>query len=124
MRTAPAGLVPALIGAATAGLWIRLGLYGLGLPIGLLTLIPSALLGVRYARERRAVDLGVLLGSLAAIWMAFEAWTWLNAATDPGVVIPDWTPIPLAAAVVLVLVAGGLVAVGLSTRSGSGCSQT
>lgn len=117
MRTAPPGLVPALIGAATAGLWIRLGLYGFGLPIGLLTLIPSALLGVRYARERGVVDLGMLLGSFAAVWTAFEAWTWFNAATDPGVVVPDWTPIPFAAAIVLLLLAGGLAAVGLSTRS-------
>jgi hypothetical protein len=97
------------IGLATAWVWIRLGLYGFGLPAGLPTLIPLALLGLLYVQRRRTADLGVLLGAFAGVWAAFEAWRWLNAASDPAVSIPGWTPLPLAAAVALLLVAGALV---------------
>lgn len=121
----PRGVVTALVGAATAWLWIRLGLYGFGLPVGFATLIPLALLGVLHARQRRTVHLGVLLGSFAAVWTAFEGWTWLNGATDPAVSIPDWTPIPLAAAVALLFTAGAVVVAELSKpdRSGRGLSK-
>lgn len=87
--------VVTLIGLATAWLWIRLGLYGFGLPIGLAALMPLAMLGVLYVRTRRIGDLGLLLGVFAAAWTAFEAWRWLNAASDPAVSIPGWTPVPL-----------------------------
>lgn len=103
------------IGLAAAWLWIRVGLNGLGLPMGLVTLAPLAILGLLYARSRRIVDFGVLLGAFAVVWTAFEAWSWLNAAADPAVSIPGWTPIPLAAALIL-LVAAGAVAIGAASH--------
>lgn len=102
-------VVIAVIGGLTAWLWIRLGLYGFGLPVGFVTLVPLALLGAVYARGRRILDLGLLLGSFAFVWSAFEAWTWVSAASDPAVAIPDWTPVPLLVAVALLVVAGALV---------------
>lgn len=98
-------IVVSLIGIATAWLWIRLGLYGFGLPAGVAVVAPSLMLGVLYARARRIGDLGMLLGAFAAVWTAFETWTWLNATTDRAVSIPGWTPIPLAAAIALLVVA-------------------
>ncbi len=108
--------VVTLIGLATAWLWIRVGLYGFGLPVGLATLIPLATLGVLYHRTRRIGDLGVLLGVFAAAWMAFEAWTWLNAASDPAVFIPNWTPVPLVIASTLLLIAGAVIVEGSVQR--------
>ncbi len=105
-------LVVCAIGIATAWMWIRLGLYGFGLPVGILILAPAVLLGVGYVRTGRLGHLGVLLGAFAAAWAAFEAWTWLNAATDPAVSIPGWTPIPLATAVALLVVASAIVVAG------------
>ena len=97
------------LGLATAWVWLRLGLDGFGLPAGLATLIPLALLGLLYIRRRRTADLGVLLGAFAAAWVAFEAWRWLNAASDPAVSLPGWTPFPLAAAAALLFVAVAVV---------------
>ena len=109
MHRIPRVVVVSLIGVATAWLWIRLGLYGFGLPVGFTTLLPLAMLGVLYARTHRFGDLGVLLAACAAVWTAFETWTWLNAASDSAVSIPGWTPVPLAAAVALLVVAGAVV---------------
>lgn len=105
--------VIALIGVATAWLWIRLGLYGLGLPIGFAALIPLGVLGAWYTRSRQIVDVGVLVGAFALAWSAFEVWTWLNAAGDPAVSIPDWTPIPLAASVTLLLIGIAVTVAGM-----------
>lgn len=96
------------LGIISALIWIRLGLYGFGLPVGLLALLPVVLLVAFYLRAGRTVDLGVLLGAFAASWTAFELWTWVNAATDPAVSIPDWTPFALVAAVALLVVGVGV----------------
>ena len=105
------------MGLATAWLWIRLGLYGLGLPVGLAMLIPLVMLGLLYVYRRRTADLGVLVGAFAAAWTAFEAWRWLNAASDPAVSIPGWTPLPLAAGVALLAVAVAVVNWSITHRS-------
>ena len=81
----------------------------MGLPVGLAMLIPLVLLGLLYMYRRRTADLGVLFGAFAAGWAAFEAWRWLNAASDPAVSIPGWTPFPLAAAIALLIVAVAMV---------------
>ena len=109
MRGLPRVIVVSLIGITTAWLWIRLGLYGFGLPAGVAVVAPSLMLGVWYARTGRIGDLGVLLGAFAAAWTAFETWTWLNATTDPAVSIPGWTPIPLATAIALLIVAAAVM---------------
>jgi len=105
------------IGLATTWLWIRLGIYGLGLLVGLVVLLPLAMLGLLYAYRRRTADLGVLFGAFAAGWAAFEGWRWLNAASDPAVSIPGWTPFPLAAAVALFLIAVAVVIAASPQRS-------
>lgn len=102
-------IVVCAIGIATAWMWIRLGLYGFGPAVGVLVLAPAVLLGVGYVRTGRLGHFGGLLGAFAAAWAAFEAWTWLNAVTDPAVSIPGWTPIPLATAVALFVVASALL---------------
>lgn len=115
-----------LIGLATAWLWIRLGLYGFGLPVGVAALIPLATLGVLYLRTRRIGDLGVLLGVFAAVWTAFEAWTWLNAAFDPAMFIPGWTPVPLVITSTLLLIAGAVIVANRCIRepkAGSHCQR-
>ena len=94
-----------LIGLATAWIWIRLGLYGFGWPAAAATLAPLAILTGLYVRTNRLRDLGMLVGSFAAAWTSFEAWAWLNAASDPAVTIPGWTPLPLATAVALFVMA-------------------
>jgi hypothetical protein len=109
MRTIARLAVVTAIGLATAWVWIRFGLYGFGPPVGLAALIPLVTLGVLYARRSRGADLGVLLGAFAAVWTAFEAWRWLNGASDPAVSIPGWTPFPLAAAVALLVIAIAVV---------------
>jgi hypothetical protein len=116
MRTIARLAVVAAIGLAAAWVWIRLGLYGFGLPVGILTLTPLAMLGLLYARSHQLADLGLLLGTFAAAWTAFEAARWLNAASDPAVSIPGWTPIPLAASVALLILAVA-VAIGTSSQS-------
>ena len=116
MRGIARRAVVILIGAATAWIWIRLGLYGFGLPVGLATLIPLVILTGLYTRTDRPRELGVLLGSFAAPWAAFETWTWLNGGSDPAVSYLGWTPIPLAAAVALLIIAG---AVGVAAPSES-----
>ena len=104
MGTARRLAVVAAIGALAALIWIRLGLYGFGLPVGLVVLVPVVLLGWLYMRLRRVVDLGALLGAFGLSWAAFEGWVWLNAESDPAVSIPGWSPIPLATAVALLLI--------------------
>ena len=117
MRDTARRAVIVLVGAATAWIWIRLGLYGFGLPVGLAALVPLLALGVLYARTRRLSALGVLLGSFAVVWAAFETWAWLNAASDPAVSIPGWTPVPLATAIALLVVAGAVVIASSSQSS-------
>lgn len=116
MRAVVRLAVVTALGLATAWAWIRLGLYGFGLPVGLVALSPLAMLGALYARSHRLADVGVLLGTFAVAWTAFEAWRWLDAASDPAVSIPGWTPIPLAAAVALLVVAVA-VTTGASSHS-------
>ena len=119
MRAVARRVVIVLIGAATAWIWIRLGLYGFGLPVGLAALFPLVVLGVLYARTRRMGDAGVLLGSFALVWAAFETWTWLNDVLDPAVSIPGWTPVPLATAVASLVIAAAVVIASPSGRAGA-----
>ena len=115
MRDARTFGVVAAIGIASAWLWMRIGLYGFGLPAGLAVLLPLAVLAAIYMRWRRIARLGVLLGAFGATWAAFEAGAWLNAATDPAVSIPGWSPVPLGASVAFLVLAIALGVAG--TRS-------
>ena len=117
MRGKARHAVIALIGAATAWIWIRLGLYGFGLSGGLAALIPLVMLAVLYVRTRRLSDVGVLLASFGAVWTAFETGAWLNATSDPAVTIPHWTPAPLIAAVALLVVGLSVVVAASSERA-------
>lgn len=114
MDNAPRLAVVVVLGLISALIWIRVGLYGFGLPVGLVALLPVVLLLALYLRAGRTLDIGIFLGAFAGSWTAFEAWTWLNAARDPAVSIPDWTPFALAAAVVLLLVGVGVALLGSS----------
>lgn len=105
------------IGVLAALIWLRLGLYGFGLPRGLLALLPVFVAGRFYLRARQIRALGVLLEAFALTWVAFETWVWMNAATDPAVSIPGWSPLPLASAAVLLLVGVGLVGGAKESRS-------
>lgn len=102
------------IGALGAWLWIRLGLYGFGLPVGIVVALPVMYLAWRYLASGRHIDAGVVLGGFAGVWAIFELATWLNVALDPAVVIPGWSPIPLATAVGLLIVSVTIAAIGLS----------
>ncbi|HSK47584.1 MAG TPA: hypothetical protein VLA05_06220 [Coriobacteriia bacterium] len=104
------------IGALTAWLWIRLGLYGFGLAVGIVVAAPVVYLAWRYLRSGRRLDAGMVLGSFAAVWASFEAATWLNAASDPAVSIPGWSPVPLAAAVALLVVSVAIAASGFTAE--------
>ncbi|HEX7195640.1 MAG TPA: hypothetical protein VF364_02270 [Candidatus Limnocylindria bacterium] len=115
MREASTVAVVVAIGAAVAWVWIRLGLYGFGLPVGLVALTPLLALGVVYWRAGRVAHLGVLLIAFAGTWLVFETWTWLNAASDPAVSIPGWTPIPLATSVGLLLIGAAVTVAGSRT---------
>lgn len=106
--------VVAVLGLISALIWIRVGLYGLGLPVGLVALVPVALVIALYLRAGRALDVGIVLGAFAGSWTAFEAWRWLNAALDPAVSIPGWSPVPLVAATVLLVVGIGVALLGSS----------
>ena len=98
------------IGALAGALWIRLGLYGFGLPIGMVTLLPALFLLWHYLAARQLMSAAALVGSLAGVWATFEAGIWLNAASDRAVEIPGWSPVPLAVAVALVIVSLALAA--------------
>jgi len=67
-----------------------------------------------YVRLNRMLDAGVLVGSFAVVWVGFEALAWLNAVSDPAVVIPGWSPVPLATAVALLILSMALTASRLS----------
>lgn len=99
-----------LIGALAASLWVRLGLYGYGLPVGLVTALPVIYLAGRYLIARDLLAVAAVVGSFAVVWAIFEARTWLNAASDPAVEIPGWSPLPLAASVALVVMSLALAA--------------
>ena len=114
MDNAPRLAVVVALGLISALIWIRVGLYGFGLPVGLVALVPVGLLIVLYLRMGRTRDVGIFLGAFAGSWTAFETWTWVNAATDPSVSIPGWTPFPLVAAVVLLVVGVGVALLGSS----------
>lgn len=72
-------------------------------------MLPVVVIGLYYASRNRVRDLGVLVGLFGGTWSAFEIWSWLNARTDAAVSIPCWSPLPLAAAVAVLLVGRGLV---------------
>ena len=91
------------IGALAAWLWIRLGLYGFGLPMGAVVVLPVVYLAWRHEASGRHLEAGVVLGTFAAVWATFEVASWINAERDPAVVIPGWSPIPLASAAALLI---------------------
>lgn len=100
------------IGSLAAWLWIRLGLYGFGLAVGIVVVLPVLYLAWRYVRSERRLDAGRVLGSFAGVWATFEAARWLNAASDAAVSIPGWSPVPLATAVGLLIVSVAIAASG------------
>lgn len=100
------------IGGLAAWLWIRLGLYGFGLAVGLVAALPVLYLAWRYLAPGRRLDAGLVLGSFAGVWASFETARWLNAERDPAVIIPGWSPVPLAVAVALLVVSVAIAASG------------
>ena len=96
-------VIVAAIGALAGLLWIRIALYGFGLPVMLAWIVGLALLAAYYIRQDRLRDYGLLLAAFAFVWAAFEAWTWANASADPAVVIPGWSPVPFATAIALLI---------------------
>lgn len=104
------------IGGLAAWLWIRLGLYGFGLAVGIVVALPVLYLAWRYLGSGRRLDAGMVLGSFAGVWASFEAARWLNAASDPAVSIPGWSPVPLAAAVALLVVGVVIAASGFAAE--------
>lgn len=102
------------IGAVAGWLWIRLGLYGFGLVVGIIVALPVLYLAWRYLASGRRLDAGLALGSFAGVWATFEAARWLNAASDPAVSIPGWSAVPLATAVGLLIVSVAIAATGLT----------
>lgn len=106
--------VVVLIGAASAWIWIRLGIYGFGVAAGLAALVPVGVLGAFYVQAGRIADLGVLLGAFGLAWSAFEVWTWTSTASDAAVTIPGWTPVPLATSVALLIIGVAIAIAGLT----------
>jgi hypothetical protein len=104
------------IGALEAWLWIRLGLYGFGLAVAAVVALPVLYLAWRYLGSGRRLDAGVVLASFAGVWATFEAARWLNAASDPAVSIPGWSPFPLATALGLLIVSIAIAASGLTAE--------
>jgi hypothetical protein len=102
------------IGGVAAWLWIRLGLYGFGLAVGIAFALPVVYLAWRYVASGHRLDAGLLLGSFGGVWASFEAATWLNAASDPAVSIPGWSPIPLAIATSLLVLSVAIAATGFA----------
>lgn len=104
------------IGGLAAWLWNRLGLYGFGLAVGIVVALPLLHLVWRYLGSGRRLDAGMVLGSFASVWAIFEAATWLNAASDPAVSIPGWSPVPLSTAVGLLIVSVAIAATGFASE--------
>ena len=104
------------IGGLAAWLWIRLGLYGFGLAVGIAVALPVLYLTWRFLGSGRRLEAGMVLGSFAGVWASFEAARWLNAASDPAVFIPGWSPVPLAAAVALLVVSVAIAASGFAAE--------
>lgn len=104
------------IGGLAAWHWIRVGLYGFGLAAGILVVVPVLHLAWRYLGSGRRLDAGMVLGSFAGVWATFELATWLNAASDPAVSIPGWSPVPLATAVGLLIVSVAIAASGFAAE--------
>jgi hypothetical protein len=104
------------IGGLAAWLWIRVGPYGFGLTVGIVVVLPILFLARGYLRSGRRLDAGMLLGSFAGVWGSFEAASWLNAASDPAVFIPGWSPVPLAAALALLVVSVAIAASGFAAE--------
>lgn len=104
------------IGALAAWLWIRLGLYGFGLTVGVVVALPVGYLAWRYIGLGRRLDAGMVLGSFAGVWASFEVARWVNSASDPAVLIPGWSPVPLAAAVALLVVSVAIAASGFAAE--------
>lgn len=70
MGNAPRLSVVVALGFISALMWIRAGLYGFGLPVGLVTLGPAVLLVALYLRAGRTLDVGIFLGAFGASWTA------------------------------------------------------
>jgi hypothetical protein len=98
-------LIASAIGVLSALVWIRFGLYGFGLPVGALTLLPIAIALALYVRAGRFTYAGSALTGFGVVWLLFELRRGLGAAFDDAVSIPDWSPLPIVAAVA-VAVAG------------------
>lgn len=88
-------IVVSLIGVLSALAWVRLGLYGYGLPQGLVTLVPLAVALVLYVRTGRLRDTGTVLTGFGIVWLLFELRITLAGAFDPAVTMPAWSPFSL-----------------------------
>ena len=111
-RRARRSAVILAIGGLAAWLGIRIGLYGFGLAVGIVFAVPVLYLAWRYVASGHRLDAGLVLGSFGAVWASFEAATWLNAASDPAVSIPGWSPLPLAIATSLLVASVAIAARG------------
>lgn len=70
----------------------------------------------RYLASGRRLDAGLVLGSFVGVWATFEAAGWLNAALDPPISVPGWSPVPFATAVGLLIASVAIAASSLTAE--------
>jgi hypothetical protein len=76
-----------------------LALVFLGHPFMLLPLGIAGVLLANWLRPMRPALIGALLVGFGALWTVMFGWQRLNDLSDAAVVIPGWTPYPLAVGV-------------------------
>ncbi len=108
---------------AEAGTGVRIGMAAMtGLALSFLirvlvvlplVVFPMAMTGILVASwlsRGRLDELGAFLVAGGGLWALDEVYARLNDVSDPAVIYPGWTPIPLALAVALTVLGGALIA--------------
>jgi hypothetical protein len=91
------------------------------MPVVPLVVLPAAIagvLGIRWITARQWLVLGAFLigsGSLVVIGQTYRR---LNDLGDPSVIIPGWSPVPLAVGAAITILGATLVAASLTAGRG------
>jgi hypothetical protein len=112
-RSRDLAVMAGMTGVATAFLFIAM-------PVAPLIIFPMVIAGVLLASwlaDRRVLQLGAFLVGAGGYIVTAEALGRANDLADPAVTTPGWTPVPLAIAVVALVLGSALVAGALRTRS-------
>jgi Na+/phosphate symporter len=114
MTRRDSALMAAMVGAAVTFLFVVMPV----IPLVVFPLVIAGILVAAWIEDQSWLPLGAFLIGAGALLFAMEAMSRANDLADPAVMVPGWTPVPLAIGVAAVILGTSLSVANLSRTRG------